>query len=382
MTPAGASGAERAIRADPPVDDAAPALTVAAVARRLGVAPATLRTWDRRYGLGPSEHVAGSHRRYTASDTARLLVMRRLTLEGVAPAEAARIARSTDVPEDAGAAVRALVPQVTAPPAAGPAHATPQTVRAAAERHDAAECARQLLGALQGRTVAAWWSELVEPVLRSLAPPGAGSVVGGTGDGPPGSAGAAAGVQRAGDGPDAVLAVAVLNALREELARARTARGATGGGPVAGGVEGAAGARRPTGTAGARRPTGAAGSHQEGARILVRPAATALWWATAHALAAASELEGEPAGVLPPGCGATQLIATVEAHRPRAVVILGLPGETDREVVQALHRAEPDLHVFVSAGDGDVVDGLPWGARVHRVRTFTGALHEVLAVCS
>jgi DNA-binding transcriptional MerR regulator len=43
----------------------APRLSVAAVARRLGVAPATLRTWDRRYGLGPSEHEAGAHRRYT-----------------------------------------------------------------------------------------------------------------------------------------------------------------------------------------------------------------------------------------------------------------------------------------------------------------------------
>ncbi len=29
-------------------------LSVAAVARRIGIAPATLRTWDRRYGLGPS----------------------------------------------------------------------------------------------------------------------------------------------------------------------------------------------------------------------------------------------------------------------------------------------------------------------------------------
>jgi transposase-like protein len=37
-----------------------PILTVAAVASRLGVAPATLRTWDRRYGLGPSEHTAGA----------------------------------------------------------------------------------------------------------------------------------------------------------------------------------------------------------------------------------------------------------------------------------------------------------------------------------
>ncbi|CAA9356852.1 MAG: Transcriptional regulator, MerR family [uncultured Frankineae bacterium] len=70
----------------------APRLTVAAVAHRLGVAPATLRTWARRYGLGPSEHEAGAHRRYTPADVARLQTMRRLTLEGVAPAEAARVA--------------------------------------------------------------------------------------------------------------------------------------------------------------------------------------------------------------------------------------------------------------------------------------------------
>jgi MerR family transcriptional regulator, light-induced transcriptional regulator len=74
-----------------------PALTVAAVARRLGVAPATLRTWDRRYGLGPSAHTAGQHRRYDAVDLARLGVMRRLTLDGVTPAEAARVALATDV---------------------------------------------------------------------------------------------------------------------------------------------------------------------------------------------------------------------------------------------------------------------------------------------
>jgi len=69
----------------------APRLSVAAVAHRLGVAPSTLRTWDRRYGLGPSEHNAGAHRRYSPEDLARLQTMRRLTLEGVPPGEAARV---------------------------------------------------------------------------------------------------------------------------------------------------------------------------------------------------------------------------------------------------------------------------------------------------
>jgi DNA-binding transcriptional MerR regulator len=64
-------------------------LTVAAVARRLGVAPATLRTWDRRYGLGPSSHEAGEHRRYCPNDLAQLTLMRRLIISGVAPADAA-----------------------------------------------------------------------------------------------------------------------------------------------------------------------------------------------------------------------------------------------------------------------------------------------------
>lgn len=64
-------------------------LTVAAVARRIGVAPATLRTWARRYGLGPSDHEAGEHRKYCPNDLAKLTLMRRLISAGVAPADAA-----------------------------------------------------------------------------------------------------------------------------------------------------------------------------------------------------------------------------------------------------------------------------------------------------
>ena len=67
-------------------------LGVAAVAHRIGVAPATLRTWDRRYGVGPSAHAAGSHRRYTPLDVLRLELMQRALAQGVGPAEAARVA--------------------------------------------------------------------------------------------------------------------------------------------------------------------------------------------------------------------------------------------------------------------------------------------------
>ena len=69
-------------------------LTVAAVARRIGVAPATLRTWDRRYGPGPSEHQEGEHRRYCPADLARLTTMRRLIVAGVSPADAAEQAKN------------------------------------------------------------------------------------------------------------------------------------------------------------------------------------------------------------------------------------------------------------------------------------------------
>ncbi|MFD2797800.1 MerR family transcriptional regulator [Prauserella oleivorans] len=62
------------------------------MARRLGVAPSTLRTWDRRYGVGPSRHTGGRHRRYGTSDVVRLELMQRALLRGASTAEAARFA--------------------------------------------------------------------------------------------------------------------------------------------------------------------------------------------------------------------------------------------------------------------------------------------------
>jgi DNA-binding transcriptional MerR regulator len=92
----------------------AAAYSAGAVARRLGVAVTTLRTWHQRYGMGPSLHEPGQHRRYTEQDIERLEVMQRLIVEGVPPAEAAHwvLARRPPavfkVDAEDGAAVRGL----------------------------------------------------------------------------------------------------------------------------------------------------------------------------------------------------------------------------------------------------------------------------------
>jgi DNA-binding transcriptional MerR regulator len=167
-------------------------LTVAAVARRLGVAPATLRTWDRRYGLGPSEHEAGSHRRYSSADVTRLLVMRRLTLEGVAPGDAARVALATAVedspavsllaPREPGAAPEGRSRRTDDGRYSPPAGATPAFVlhdATAAERAvrgltraatalDSDECHRIIRRHVEREGVVAAWERLVSPVLTSV----------------------------------------------------------------------------------------------------------------------------------------------------------------------------------------------------------------------
>ena len=64
------------------------------MARRLGVAPSTLRSWARRYGLGPADHQPGRYRRYSERDLLALQLMCRLAGQGVAPAAAAAAARA------------------------------------------------------------------------------------------------------------------------------------------------------------------------------------------------------------------------------------------------------------------------------------------------
>ncbi|MFD8790156.1 MerR family transcriptional regulator [Streptomyces vinaceus] len=81
-------------------------VTTGAVARRLGVSPTTVRSWEQRYGIGPEVREGGRHRRWMPGDVAMLEEMCRLTSSGIPPAEAARAAAALRRQPDP-AAVRA-----------------------------------------------------------------------------------------------------------------------------------------------------------------------------------------------------------------------------------------------------------------------------------
>ncbi|MDO8122369.1 MerR family transcriptional regulator [Isoptericola sp. b490] len=295
------------------------ALSVAAVARRLGIAPATLRTWDRRYGLGPSEHSAGAHRRYSPDDLARLLTMRRLTLEGVAPGEAARTALSTPRQEAAPSELDVLDAYADAemPP-------DPDALVAAA-RHGDNAAVRWMLARVHPRDPLEWYATLVRPAMSTLA--------------------AEPVLERAGESSCHRLEASCYAELRSRSVAlaTRTAEDVPAA-PVA-----------------LVAPTGAATDLE------------------AHVLAGALSGRGVPASVLVGGTPETAAEAVARARAQVLVVHAGHRGTPDAvDLVRRLDGAD-DLMVFWhEEGRGPVPDGL----RVHRVRSLAGACYEVAAVLS
>jgi hypothetical protein len=163
---------------DPSKDDEA-LLSVGAAAGRLGVAPATVRSWERRYGLGPGGRSHGGHRRYTAADLNRLLQMQELVSRGQAPAAAARAVlgeqggstRPVTVRTAAGSGQRRPNQgggpggRVLAVPGASP---EVRGLARAASRLDADAAAGQLGDLLVSRGVVHTWNEVLRPVLISI----------------------------------------------------------------------------------------------------------------------------------------------------------------------------------------------------------------------
>jgi DNA-binding transcriptional MerR regulator len=353
-----------------------PILTVAAVAARLGVAPATLRTWDRRYGLGPSEHTAGAHRRYSAVDLGRLMTMRSLTLDGIPPSDAARLAREsapaaapvlaparhlTAVPdEDDGdgreadapvsvaerrAADRAGAdgpdadrPDADRPDAAGPdapgsdapasaparrdRPASPTTVIDAALRADAPEVAR-LLALAPDADLVRWWSDLVAPARAGIA--------------------SRTVLARPGDEPDALVVAAALAVLRHRSGR----------------VPGHPSRRR---------------------IVLLLAAPGEPRPLSLHVLAGALADAGVDARVVAGPAGQHRLLEIATMTSPSAVVLSSELAAPDLGLVAAVAEQHPDLPVFVMVPD-EAAATVPLGRQVHRVRTVPGLVHEVVAVC-
>ncbi|MFD4431756.1 MerR family transcriptional regulator [Nocardia sp. NPDC058497] len=131
--------------AGPEGPPAATELTVGTVARLLGIPVATLRSWNRRYDLGPRRHLAGRHRHYTAADLAVATRMVDLVQAGATPASAARAARTVLSPAPT---LGAVDPVITA-----------------AERMDVARLLELISAHVTHHGVVATWNRLCRPAF-------------------------------------------------------------------------------------------------------------------------------------------------------------------------------------------------------------------------
>ncbi|MGW1642193.1 MerR family transcriptional regulator [Streptomyces lavendulae] len=147
-------------------------MSTGTVAQRLGVAAATLRSWERRYAIGPAVRVAGKHRRWLPEDIARLEEMCHLTARGVPPAEAARAARvkvagTSKVEKDVPAAGAGQTPGGPATLPLGPVRAECRGLARAAVRLDGEAVEALLDQAIEDHGCVVAWEEIIAPTLHA-----------------------------------------------------------------------------------------------------------------------------------------------------------------------------------------------------------------------
>ena len=134
--------------------------TVSSVSDELGVSASTLRTWERRYGLGPAQREAGARRRYQPEDVERLRAMIHHVRAGLPAAEAAKRAL----------AERARLPQ------SGPDNAAQLRTVVLADDYERLE--EVLESAVASHGLVHTWSRFVEPTLKSLRSAPGGEPIG------------------------------------------------------------------------------------------------------------------------------------------------------------------------------------------------------------
>lgn len=122
--------------------------TAGQVARHLRIAESTLRTWHRRYGVGPHNPQPGRYRRYNAEDIARLKRMRDLIAQGMLPSDAAKRVEATV--REGGAAGGDL-----------------PSLLASARGLDTPRCTWTVEQALGRRGVVETWERLCRPALQA-----------------------------------------------------------------------------------------------------------------------------------------------------------------------------------------------------------------------
>ncbi|MCH0565745.1 MULTISPECIES: MerR family transcriptional regulator [unclassified Streptomyces] len=146
-------------------------LTTGAVARRLGVSPTTLRSWDRRYGIGPAVRGEGRHRRWSPRDVAMLETLCRLTAEGVPPAEAARAAKESAAapgPPSSRRRTPAAGTGPSGPLALGDVRQECRGLARAAVRLDAPVVEELLTAAVEEHGLTVAWQEVMVPTLHAV----------------------------------------------------------------------------------------------------------------------------------------------------------------------------------------------------------------------
>jgi MerR family transcriptional regulator, light-induced transcriptional regulator len=127
-------------------DGQLPQYSVGVAADRIGVPIATLRSWNQRYGIGPSDHSPGRHRLYSENDILVVEQMHQLIEEGASPRSAARAALDSVVPPQADTG----------------------SLLAAAFDLDLVRAGRQLDAHLRHYGVVDTWDRLIRPVFSAI----------------------------------------------------------------------------------------------------------------------------------------------------------------------------------------------------------------------